>query len=278
MASSSPWMVEASYNRNARPGFASSSQKLEFLKHFILKDCQMKFDHISPAISSDEISRASRRASAIILELGIRENNEHVGSGLGGNNYQMLVMVQMQHHLVISDVPLALSANKNAMYWGMNAFLNLSLRDLRAEIDKVFKSIGNEFKIMSNVLNANVSNPIDYIDSLIGSTPGQDILTMVNNIMVGEKVDLYNLSYSNQIMIATLLCYKLANSLDHTGEDPRRRDVYIDNVGMALKDVEPEVFLITVRKCIQIDRIVRHNLDEHPSWSDTFAKITRMVY
>jgi len=237
----------------------------------------VKFDSISSAIRSDQVAQASRKMGKLILELGIRETNYHVGSGLGGNNYQMLVLVQMQHHLVVSDVPLALSANKNAMYWSVDTLLNFKIKDLRAEVDRIFKSVGNEFKIMANVLNANVSNPIDFVDSLIGSEPGKDALTMVNNIMVGEKVDLCNLSFSNQILIATMLCYRLANSLDNTGEDPRWRDIHIDSVGLALKHVEPEVFLITVRKCIQLDRIIKHNLDEHPSWSDTFYKINRMV-
>lgn len=235
----------------------------------------MKFDYIDHSISSGQVSCAARKVGAIILELGIRENNEHVGSGLGGNNYQMLSFIQMKHHLVTSGD--TITSKENILYWDIDYVLSSSLKNIRKELDRVFKTIGNEFKIVANVLNANVGNPTSFMDFLLGSDPGGESQTMACNIMVGEKIDLSNLSYIGQIMIATLLCYNLATNMDHTGVEPRLRDIYIDNVGLALRNVEPEVFLISVRKCIGIDRLVKFNLDEHPSWSSMFNEINRSV-
>jgi len=70
-----------------------------------------------------------------------------------------------------------------------------------------------------------------------------------------DKQDTFN--------FAVLLCQKLALDLDANDTSA------IDSTAFFLDQLDTEILLITVRSLIQLDRIIRMGLDEHP----VFAKI-----
>jgi hypothetical protein len=72
-----------------------------------------------------------------------------------------------------------------------------------------------------------------------------------------------------------ITCARLANQLDQATEN--EQPVSVKYVGKFLQKVAPENVLVSVRSQIQIDRLVKHGLDEHEAWSDVLNKINKQV-
>lgn len=228
----------------------------------------MKFDAIDPSLTSDEIDLASIILSKIMVELGIRENNEHVGSGLGGNNHQLLVFMTMKHHLVSS--PDNIVVINNTVYWGIEFLIGHKMTYIRPIIDKAFKLVSDENKLLALALHTTANNPISLLSVLENTLP-QIVVFYYNEFLSGQALNLSKLSYTNQFILALLICAKLSYFLDSNIEVAKYKMI----VGQSLDSVEPEIFLLAVRKAINIDRVIEHYLDENPYWN--LNRITRLV-
>lgn len=228
----------------------------------------MKFDAIDPSFTTDEVNLASRILAKIMVELGIRENNEHVGSGLGGNNHQLLVFMTMKHHLVSSTDNITIV--NNTVYWSIEFLIGHKMKSIRPIIDEAFKLISDENKLVALALHTAANNPT-LVLSVLENTLPQIVVFYYNEFLSGQVLDLSKLSYSNQFMIALLLCAKLSYFLDNNIETTKYKMV----VGLSLDSVEPEVFLLSVRKAININRLVKYYLDENPYWN--LNRVTRLV-
>jgi hypothetical protein len=105
-----------------------------------------------------------------------------------------------------------------------------------------------------------------------------ELLPMVQNIYLGKDVSVaYNkLQPSKQIVACMITCARLAAQLDEV-KDIKNLPPSINYVGKFLADVTYENVLVAVRSQVQIDRLVRFNLDEHPDWSIVLSRINKEV-
>jgi hypothetical protein len=105
-----------------------------------------------------------------------------------------------------------------------------------------------------------------------------ELLPMVQNIYLGKNVsNEYNkLAPSKQIVACMITCARLAAQLDEV-KDIKNLPPSINHVGKFLADVTYENVLVAVRSQVQIDRLVRFNLDEHPDWSIVLSRINKEV-
>src|ERR1700722_18114356 len=78
-----------------------------------------------------------------------------------------------------------------------------------------------------------------------------------------EPLTIPEISVNDELQLGFLLAQKLAADLDAGRTDT------IDPIGYLLNDLPAEVSLAVCRSQIQIERMVKHNLDEHP----TFVKV-----
>lgn len=105
----------------------------------------------------------------------------------------------------------------------------------------------------------------------------QQLLPMIDDIYKGKDViSRYNaLEPTKKLVACMITCARLATQLDNANENSPPESV--NYVGKFLQGVSYENVLVAVRSQIQIDRIVRFNLDEQPEWEPVLTKINKKV-
>lgn len=105
----------------------------------------------------------------------------------------------------------------------------------------------------------------------------QQLLPMVEEIYNGKDIsDKYKkLEPTKQLVACMITCARLATQLDGIQGNENLKSV--DFVGRFLQKVSYENVLVAVRSQIQIDRLVKHSLDEHPEWEEVLSKINKQV-
>ncbi len=89
----------------------------------------MKFNRIIGKIDPKLVQRAEDKLSQIFLELGTRYNNEHVGSGMGGDALIFALMYPVEHICTL-NMPTAATDGKR-YYWNPKFILKQSRIGLR---------------------------------------------------------------------------------------------------------------------------------------------------
>lgn len=105
----------------------------------------------------------------------------------------------------------------------------------------------------------------------------QQLLPMIEEIYQGKDVSSrYNtLEPTKKLVACMITCARLATQLDQANESEPPQS--IKHVGKFLQKVSYENVLVAVRSQIQIDRLVKFNLDEHPEWEHVLNKINKQV-
>lgn len=105
----------------------------------------------------------------------------------------------------------------------------------------------------------------------------QQLLPMIDDIYQGRDVSSkYNtLEPTKKLVACMITCARLATQLDQANEG--EAPVSVKHVGKFLQKVSYENVLVAVRSQIQIDRLVKFNLDEHPEWEQVLNKINKQV-
>lgn len=80
-----------------------------------------------------------------------------------------------------------------------------------------------------------------------------------------------SLSNTDKLILASIMCQDLAEDLD------RGSKAKVHAIGAALLDFSPEIILLSVRLHIQIDRLVKHDLDEDPVFLKVLQAVNRYV-
>ncbi len=104
-----------------------------------------------------------------------------------------------------------------------------------------------------------------------------ELLPMVEDIYAGKDVSSrYSpLEPTKKVVACMIACSRLASELDQieNGELPPS----VKHMGKFLNKVSHENVLVAVRSQVQIDRLVRFNLDEHPDWAQVLGRINKEV-
>lgn len=103
-----------------------------------------------------------------------------------------------------------------------------------------------------------------------------ELLPMVEDIYAGRDVAAkYNsLEPSKKLIGCMIACARFAALLDQVeGDLPPS----VKSVGKFLNKVSHENVLVAVRSQIQIERLVKYNLDEHPDWAQVLGRINKEV-
>jgi hypothetical protein len=105
----------------------------------------------------------------------------------------------------------------------------------------------------------------------------QQLLPMIEEIYQGKDVSAcYNVLEPTKKLVGCMItCARLATQLDQAKENEPPPS--IKHVGKFLQKVSYENVLVAVRSQIQIDRLVKFNLDEHPDWEHVLNKINKQV-
>lgn len=132
----------------------------------------------------------------------------------------------------------------------------------------------------TNLLNSKVSGCVGKDAGLKYSNyyeHYQQLLPMIEDLYQGKNIiDRYEpLEPTKKLVACMITCARLAAQLDQSegGELPPS----VHYVGRFLQQVSYENILVAVRSQIQILRLVKFSLDEHPEWEAVLNRINRQV-
>jgi hypothetical protein len=104
-----------------------------------------------------------------------------------------------------------------------------------------------------------------------------ELLPMVDAIYNGKDViGQYSvMEPTKQVVACMIACSRLATQLDliEGGELPPS----VRHMGRFLSKVSNENVLVAVRSQVQIDRLVKFSLDEHPEWANVLGKVNKEI-
>ena len=105
----------------------------------------------------------------------------------------------------------------------------------------------------------------------------QQLLPMIEDIYKGKDViSKYNtLEPTKKLVSCMITCARLAAQLDQS--ESKELPPSISYVGKFLQKVSYENVLVAVRSQIQVDRLVKFSIDEHPDWEEVLTKISRQA-
>jgi len=222
-------------------------------------------------INCNSSKLAAKKFTQLITELAIRDTNYHCGSGLGGNNFQLLVLMALEHNIGHTNELIDLYRYDNEhtiLIWDTAWLINTPMTDIRKKLDEVYPSIEESKKYMalafeslasSNNLLITVYKHADQFPKLFGQLNG-DRFTIDPAL---SNIDL--------LIHASVLCQELATCLDNKDMSMTKK------IGYALHKLPVEMVLLSVRRYIGIERLVEHNLDEEPVFSKALNRVARLV-
>lgn len=105
----------------------------------------------------------------------------------------------------------------------------------------------------------------------------QQLLPMIDDVFKGKNVnDRYQpLEPTKKLVACMITCARLATALDKETEDSK--PAALSHVGKFMQKVAMENVLVSVRSQIQVERLIKFQLDEHPDWSSIIDKINKAV-
>jgi hypothetical protein len=228
----------------------------------------MKFNKIDSDIKVKFVDGAKRNFVALVVELALREDNEHSGTGMGGNNFQLLTLFNMKHKLSSKHSSQSITIDDGILLWNAKWLANSSMKIIRNKLNNIFPNIIEDNKYIalalqsvsrSNHLHSSLEMYKEHFPKLIDCLKG--------------KVYRYDSSLSNidNLIQASIMCQELAVCLDN-GDLTK-----IVTIGTALYDFPADIILYTVRKYIQLDRLVKFNLDEDPIFVKVLEKVNKLL-
>jgi len=297
------------------PNIMASAQKKKFVDFLLPQFYQPMIEGKTGVVALlDEVDKADPSLWAPLLEFTqFRSINGNPLPNLqavimtgnliseGGSRPSLPLLDRAEKYLVEADVAswMDWAGKSGKIHPSVSAYINDHPKDLFGSVDPEDRysdpsprSWENASKILfkgekmgwnSHLLNTKVSG-------CVGKTAGikysayyehyMELLPMVEDIYNGKKVHsrYEKLEPSKKIVACMIVCARLAAQLDEVKNpktDPLPKAV--EHVGTFLKDVSYENVLISVRSQIQIERLVKFNLDENPHWKTVLANINKEV-
>jgi hypothetical protein len=105
----------------------------------------------------------------------------------------------------------------------------------------------------------------------------QVLLPLIEQVFMGHDIshEYKKLEPTKKLVAVMIVCARLANQLDQSTEDKVPESVKY--VGKFLQKVDHEHVLVGVRSQLQVNRLFKFNLDEHPDWENTLSMVNKRV-
>jgi hypothetical protein len=212
----------------------------------------MRFNSIDSQLTDTQIEAAQKKFDGLLLELGCRKDNQHIGTGMGGNTHQLITLFSMEHTL--SNQPHDIQVSGASISWGANWLAETSRKDIRVRLNQVFESIDTCCQRPAVDFEADRLNgyPIDR------SYANQELLRSLENGSYQLDKTISNIEQFRQ---ARFICQELSARLDQNDTS------LINAAGLAMQQFSAETVLVALHKFVGIERLVRFEMDEHFAWA-----------
>jgi hypothetical protein len=186
----------------------------------------------------------------IIFEYTLRPDNQHCGTGTGGN---------LEHYMFIADKKIvqsekieSIKISGDELICNLTYIVNTSSKEVRDKLDE---------QIAAAIAETHFVSPIRYVKE--GSVYK----------VVADEIDLEKDSLAARMAIAARKCADFSKQLEAGNLTD---DVFTDLVAY-LSSVEIPVALFALRTQVGIERIVRFELDEHKVLGPFLQQINKQM-
>ena len=225
----------------------------------------MNFSHIDTRLTSAQVQVGKEKIEWLLTELALRDNNHHIGTGKGGNNFQLLNLMNLKHTLVLRNIDIHITDTH--ISWGVPWVINANKTAIRNKLNEVFHQITEKNKAVSIAIKAMLDRGVrcailEYQDQFpeLYKTLSKDTYTHNPNLSSLEKM-----------LAACALCQELSVQLDNGDTST------IQATGAILIDFPTDILLYSIRRHVQIERLVKFNLDEDKVFRKVLDKVTKVV-
>jgi hypothetical protein len=156
-----------------------------------------------------------------------------------------------------------------AIEWGVDFLTKNKARYIRGKLDEMFTVIQEKNKIIALAMESLVGPNSEFFRT--ASEHSANFSSLLDLFNGGGYTHDRSMTNYDALMMANLMTGKLSSDLDRGDER------LVGPIGRALSNFSMEIVLLTVRRNIQIDRLVRYNLDEHPDWENLLNRINKAV-
>ncbi len=191
---------------------------------------------------------AEERLQGVLLELSCRKGNQHIGSGLGGNPKQYLALASLNTSFVSNQSNLFVLDN-NSLFIDRKIFDSLSLKDLRKEID--------------NLLTEEILNKLLPIPELTLYLEGNNVDDSVVNLSLinTDSIPPIQVELLKAISLAIKFRNLVIEQVPVDAPDTFQVSAELKQLAGEIQKFPNAIILLSIRRCLGIDTIVRHNLD-----------------
>jgi hypothetical protein len=217
----------------------------------------------------------------------------------GGSRPSLPLLDRCEKYLVEADVPswLNWSGKSGKIHPSITAFINDNPTMLMGAVDpedRYADSSPRGWARASNIIYQGEKRGWDInmlnhkVHGCVGKQAGilyknyyayyQELLPLIAKIFDGENVKReYNeLDTSKRLITCMIACARLAAQLDKV-EDGGPLPPAVKSIGKFFSNVDHENVLVAVRSQIQVARLVKFNLDDHPDWEAILNMINDKV-
>ncbi len=191
---------------------------------------------------------AEQRLQGVLLELSCRIGNQHIGSGLGGNPKQYLALVSLNTSFVANQSTLFVLDN-NSLFIDRKIFDSLPLKDLRKELNNFFTE-----EVLAKSL------PIPELASYLeGNNVDDSVLNL--NLINTDSIPPVQVEILKAISLAIKFRNLVIEQVPADAPDTFQVSAELKQLADEIQKFPNSIILLSIRRCLGIDTIVRHNLD-----------------
>jgi len=294
------------------PNIMAAGQQKKFVDFLLPQFYQVLMEGKKKVvILFDEIDKADNSLWAPLLEImqfrsinGQKLPNLHaiIATGNliseGGSRPSMPLLDRCEKYMVEADVAswMEWAGKSGSIHPSVSAYINDHPNDLFGAVDPEDRYAdpsprgwtrasqilfqGEKLGWSSHLLNKKVSGCVGKDAGIKYSNYYEhymELLPMIEDVYNGKNVSAkYNtLEPSKKLIACMIACARLASQLDTATTD--KLPASVKHMGNFLNEVPHENVLVSVRSQIQIGRLVKFNLDEHPAWKSVLGRINKQM-
>jgi hypothetical protein len=249
----------------------------------------MDLIQVSSNISPIALAQAKENLSKLMTELALNNTNKNIGSALGGNNFQLLVLAGLKHELSTESET---KVNGDTIVWSELVMAHSSITEIRYTLDAMFPSIVEKNKLMALAMQTLADSQGPFHKAFEDNKHNfPNVLNALDNLSSINDMDL---SYYEQMIVAFILCSKMSFDLDQVldvhniltwtkvdnkiaAQQSIRFASQIDALSFTLMGFDPGIVLFSIRKHIGLQRVVCNGLDENKLFNKVLMNVSKVL-
>lgn len=222
-------------------------------------------------MENNKFLKAKEKLNYTYTDLAVRKDNFQIGSGLGGNQLLLLILLHSNVKLIDSDnsAPITYESNSNTISIQCEWLNTSSLKEIRQQLDsfvekflegKRASALEFESLFLSNNLRATIEKNKDKFSKIL-SLLDKDYLNSSNE----------NISDLDLVLVTSIKCEEFLTQLK-SGQTPD-----YEKLSNLFKICPEYIYLLVTRNIFSLENIIRYNLDLVNELAPHFKRVNSLM-